>query len=170
MRFIENRSFFQAVDRDSIKFGAGEIGEQQHRLARLAGDVGGHQSCNRCHFFCRAVRDINQKDALALMLDVTNAFFHGPCLTTEGYDPSSDSTTVYASASAESSAAASFPPASARSGRPPPFPPTFRATGAITLPACTRAVRSFVTPTMSDTLPFDADPSTTTPEPSLSRS
>ena len=31
---------------------------------------------------------------------------------------------VYASASAESSAAGSLPPASARSGRPPPLPPT----------------------------------------------
>ena len=56
------------------------------------------------------------------------------------------------SASAASSAAGSLPPASAMSGRPPPEPPTFFATSAMILPACTRDVRSLVTPTISATL------------------
>ena len=66
-------------------------------------------------------------------------------------------------------AAGSLPPASAMSGRPPPEPPTFFATSAMILPACTRAVRSFVTPTISATLPSLTDPMTTTPDPSLLR-
>src|SRR5712692_2775154 len=56
------------------------------------------------------------------------------------------------------------------SGRPPPEPPTFCATGPMILPAWTRLVKSLVTPTMSVTLPSVAEPKTTTPEPSLSRS
>src|SRR5207244_2773938 len=85
-------------------------------------------------------------------------------------DPSNPSTTPYASPNAASSADGSFPPASARSGRPPPLPPTRWATGPITLPACTREVKSLVTPTISATFPSEADPSTTTPDPILSRS
>src|SRR6185437_12548835 len=54
-------------------------------------------------------------------------------------------------------------------GRPPPEPPTFFATSAMILPACTRVVRSLVTPTISATFPSCTDPSTTTPEPSLLR-
>ena len=81
--------------------------------------------------------------------------------------PSSDSTMPYTPSSASSSAAASLPPASARSGRPPPLPPTFSATLPTILPACTRPVRSFVTPAISETLPLVAEPTTTTPEPSL---
>src|SRR5437879_12288429 len=67
------------------------------------------------------------------------------------------STMSYTPASAASRASGFFPPASAISGRPPPDPPTFCATGPITLPACTRLVRSFVTTTMRATLPSDAE-------------
>src|SRR6266568_9365952 len=79
------------------------------------------------------------------------------------------STMSYTPASAASRASGLFPPASAISGRPPPDPPTFCATGPITLPACTRLVRSLVTPTIRETFPFDADPRMTTPDPILSR-
>src|SRR6202040_1011857 len=113
-----------------------------------------------------AMRQVNRVDGMTFMLDEAQPLFEGPIVCTHA---SNDPTTAYAPSSAASSAEASFPPASARSGRPPPFPPTFCATGPITLPACTRPVRSLVTPTISATFPFDADPRITTPDPILSR-
>src|ERR1700733_9405239 len=113
------------------------------------------------------MRQVNRVDGMTFMLDEEQPLFEVPIVCTHA---SNDHTTQYAPSSAAYSAPASFPPASARSGRPPPFPPTFCATGPITLPACTRPVKSFVTPTISDTLPFEAEPSTTTPEPILSHS
>src|ERR1700735_2625995 len=109
--------------------------------------------------------EIKNENRLTLVLDESQPLVERH-VCRHGSNPS---TTLYAPSSAASSAPASFPPASARSGRPPPLPPTCCATGPITLPACTRLVRSLFTPTMSDTFPFEVEPSTTTPEPILSR-
>src|SRR3954466_4362868 len=56
------------------------------------------------------------------------------------------------------------------SGRPPPFPPTAWATTPTSLPACTFAVRSFVTAETIDTAPSSVDASTTTADFHLLRS
>src|SRR3989441_4175452 len=52
------------------------------------------------------------------------------------------------------------PPAWAMSGRPPPLPPTCCATKFTSSPAFTLAVRSAVTPAISDTLPSATEPRT----------
>src|SRR6185312_10503636 len=101
------------------------------------------------------------------------SFFLSRAVTQNGEPatyPSNSPTTPAAAASAPSSAPASDPPASARSGLPPPLPPTFAASRPTIFPACTFAVRSLVTPTISETFPSAAAPSTTTPDPSFPRS
>src|SRR5688572_32272276 len=62
--------------------------------------------------------------------------------------------------SATGSFAGSVPPACAISGRPPPLPPTCCATKLTSSPALSFAVRSAVTPAMSETLPSRTAPST----------
>src|SRR5439155_5547252 len=70
------------------------------------------------------------------------------------------STQPFTDCSAAGSFVASVPPACAMSGRPPPLPPTCCATKLTSSPAFTLAVRSSVTPAMSDTLPSFTAPST----------
>ena len=92
-----------------------------------------------------AIGAIHQQNLLALVADETDAVFHSRPVTENrelisdnrwSYTfPSNASTTPYTSPSAASSAPGSLPPASARSGLPPPLPPTFCATGPMTLPA-----------------------------------
>src|SRR5579864_711632 len=41
VRAVKDRALFQTVDGDAVKLGASEVGEQQHRAARLARDIGG---------------------------------------------------------------------------------------------------------------------------------
>src|SRR5258708_1332892 len=78
------------------------------------------------------------------------------------------STHDFTDCSAPGNPAGLSPPACAMSGRPPPLPPTCCATKLTSSPAFTLAVRSEVTPAISDTLPSFTAPSTIAADLSLS--
>src|SRR5579872_1116097 len=166
IRTVQHQHFFNLRGNCLVNLRAAEVRERQHRSRCMCGHIGTHLVEQHQHLFPLTVTEIDEEDRLPFVFHKSQPFFN---IVIRDH-ASNPSTTPYAPSSAASSADASLPPASARSGRPPPLPPTFCAMGAITLPACTREVRSLVTPTISDTLPSLAEPKTTTPEPTLSRS
>src|SRR5437763_814958 len=106
---------------------------------RMPRDIRPHLIQQQQNFLGLTLTEINHVDHVTLMFDEVQPLLRQRTGSrrVRRFHASNPSTTPYAASKAASRAEASSPPASAISGRPPPFPPTFCATGPIPFPACT---------------------------------
>ena len=165
IRTIQRRALLSSHRHVLIDLRPGEIGQRKHRPRRMPRDIRPHQFQQNHHLlllqWLQSITKIICLLCFTILQPLVDRF---GSVIPESPPPR------------RKPRPAPNPAPTHPSLQPPPGPDALRlcrqpfcATGPITLPACTRRSQILCTPTISATLPFDADPRITTPDPILSR-
>ena len=79
IRTIEHQNFLDPRRHLLVDLRAGEIRQSKNRSGCVPRDIGADQVEQQQHLLGRAVREIDQVDGMALVLDEAHAFFEGSC-------------------------------------------------------------------------------------------